>query len=131
MYNILVKFSKPFNTIALSWLEHMTVNHGVPGSSPGWGASEKAAYAAFFISPLSLTTPSASHPPLLSLRAGREKFSPLTRAPREKGGEAQIDLYLFSDASIDSKQHETNSNDSRKTRNQAMLCVWIGLIWGL
>ena len=26
----------------------MTVNHGVPGSSPGWGASEKAAYAAFF-----------------------------------------------------------------------------------
>jgi hypothetical protein len=38
---------------------------------------------------------------------------------------------LFSDASIDSKQHETNSNDSRKTRNQAMLCVWIGLIWGL
>ena len=23
---------------AFSWLEHMTVNHGVPGSSPGEGA---------------------------------------------------------------------------------------------
>ena len=38
MYNILAKFSKPCDTNVLSWLEHMTVNHGVPGSSPGWGA---------------------------------------------------------------------------------------------
>ncbi len=27
----------------------MTVNHGVPGSSPGWGASEKAALCSLFL----------------------------------------------------------------------------------
>ncbi len=89
----------------------MPVNHG-PDGYRGWfepsrwlsgeERKRKAAYAAFFISPI-LTTPSASHPPLLSLRAGGGKFSPPTRATREKGGVAQIDLYLFSDASIDSK----------------------------
>ena len=32
----------------LSWLEHLTVNQGVPGSSPGWGVSTGSFGAGFF-----------------------------------------------------------------------------------
>ena len=65
----------------------MTVNHG-PDSYRGWFESSRWL---------------SGEERVKRLRMQPFLFSPHTRATREKRGVTQIDLYLFSDAGIDSK----------------------------